>query len=136
MYVLLLQKVFIPTTDNLNDDGHTPKEAVMRSENIQDLVHVLDNLAISPYHELGTQVERFFIEGSVLFDHKRPPSGDYLKTGTIIDMTTLEQRIHEVVDVAEKKTIAEWENLVANTVDAAITVKFIRPKQPKEKNNA
>lgn len=135
MYLLVLQQVFIPTSDNLNDDGNTPKEAVLRSENIQDLIRVLDGLSTLPYRELGTGVERFFEENSVLFEHKRPSEGDYLKTGTIIDMTTLAQRIDEVVTIAEKKTIAEWENLVANTLDASVTLNVIRLKQPTKKNN-
>jgi hypothetical protein len=103
---------------------------------VQDLVLILDLLTVTPYKEEGTLIERFYQEGSALFDYALPPEGDYFKTETIIDMTTLDQRIDEVVAMAEKKTIAEWENLVNNTIDANELLKTLIANQPEEKKHA
>jgi len=134
MYVLQLQKLpFLAPFD-----APIPYEAILRSDSIQDLILALARDRSSPYpstlridcmdksHLYGyshrdpteeVSIDRYFGPESIFYDYQAPPEGDYLDTGVILNISTLQQVIQENKVRAEQETIKAWDELIANTVD-------------------
>ncbi len=133
MYVLQLQK--LPLLAPF--DAPIPYEAILRSDSIQDLILAtsrdlcptymssLRKDCIDKSHWYGyshlaptatLDIERYFVPNSIFFDYQAPPEGDYLATGVILNIYTLQHLIQENVVKAEQETIEAWDELIANTV--------------------
>lgn len=91
------------------------KEAIMRADTIQELVRILDKFMCEPYLD-ANQIERFFTIDSPFFNYQLPPSGDYIANEIIIDMTTLEQRLEEILASTEVQVRKDWQAILDNTV--------------------